>query len=76
MSPKSLPSLPTYPKTPVQNRPTPEIGITAELMDILLLTPDKTAKNLNPVMTKAPPNLILKGAPLDISPAENGWVGY
>ena len=60
-------------KTLVQNHSTPEIGITAVLMAILLLDPSETAKNLNPVMTRAPPKLIPKGDPLDISPAENYW---
>ena len=53
----------------VQNRPTPEIGITAGLMAILMITPVKTAKKLNPVMTRAPTKLIPKGAPLGIGPA-------
>ena len=73
MSPNSLPSFPIYAKTPAQNHPTPEIGITAGLMAILLITPSKNAKKLNPGMIRATPTLIPKGDPLDISPAENGW---
>ena len=44
MSPNSLLSFPTCAKTPVQNRPTPEISITAGLMAIILLDPAETAK--------------------------------
>ena len=65
--------MPTYTETPVQSRPTPEITITAGLMVILLVTPAKTEKNLDPDMTREQQKLIQKGAPLDISPAENGW---
>ena len=73
MSPNSLSSFLTYAKTLVQNLPTPEIGITNRLMAIIILTPAETAKNLKPVMTRAPQKLIPKGSPLDISPAKNGW---
>ena len=44
MSPNSLPSFPTYKKTPAQIRPTPEIGIISGLMVILLGTPAETVK--------------------------------
>ena len=73
MLPNSLQSLTNYAKTLVQNRPTPAIGITAGIMAIVMLTPAETAKNLNPVMTRASPKPIPKGDPIKIIPNGNGW---
>ena len=72
MFPNSLSSLLTYTKNPVQSRPTPETSIAAGIMVIILFTTDDAARNKDPGMTRAQPELIQKGVPLDISPAENG----